>query len=413
MLTKHPKLFATALIAVACLLGSCGGGDAPGGFDPGDVKPYTPPVDTTVVTPPADTTVITPPADSSGVLPGEDTTSTGPVFTPSGYSYSNPVYSEYASPDPTVIRAADGYFYSYSTGDLIHILRSKDLVHWEFVGRAFTSTSRPRWITTKTGGDAGIWAPDINYINGQYVLYYSLSGSTAEKGSFKGFGAATSKSPAGPFTDHGKILQDGEILVPDKNGVPTANYNDYTIDQHYWEEPDGSKWIIWGSFRGIFIMELTDDGLALKYPGDKTRITRLGCAQWEGSLIYRHGGYYYYIGSNGNPLKGENSDYRAQVARSTSLFGPYVSKDGKKLLGSDTMTPLLYSNSTHLAPGHVGEITTDDNGQDWIIYHCYIKGKTGKGRLLYLDRIDWSDDGWPVINGGNGPTTSSPGPYFK
>ena len=83
--------------------------------------------------------------------------------------YRNPVIPN-SAPDPTVIRAKDGYFYLYATEDVrnVPIYRSKDLVEWVFLGTAFTDDSRPKW-----NSKGGIWAPDINYINGKYVLYYS------------------------------------------------------------------------------------------------------------------------------------------------------------------------------------------------------------------------------------------------
>lgn len=52
-------------------------------------------------------------------------------------AWQNPVF-DFDFPDPTVIRAADGYFYAYATqavvnGKLNHIqlARSSDLVNWQ------------------------------------------------------------------------------------------------------------------------------------------------------------------------------------------------------------------------------------------------------------------------------------------
>ena len=85
--------------------------------------------------------------------------------------YKNPVVN-YSLPDPTIIRADDGYFYLYATEDIqnTHIYRSRDLVNWVFLETAFTDDTRP---TFEPRG--GLWAPDINYIGGQYVMYYSMS----------------------------------------------------------------------------------------------------------------------------------------------------------------------------------------------------------------------------------------------
>ena len=78
--------------------------------------------------------------------------------------YSNPVIDS-DNPDPTVIKAEDGYFYLYATGGNTWIHKSKDLVHWTYVGGAYEDDKKPSWEP-----EAGIWAPDINYINGKYAL---------------------------------------------------------------------------------------------------------------------------------------------------------------------------------------------------------------------------------------------------
>ena len=122
-------------------------------------------------------------------------------------TYSNPVVG-YSLPDPTLIKGADGKFYLYATEDTRNtpIHRSSDLVNWEFIGTAFTENSRP---TFEPKG--GLWAPDINYINNRYVLYYSMSVWGGEWTC--GIGVAVSDKPEGPFTDLGKLFRSNEINV--------------------------------------------------------------------------------------------------------------------------------------------------------------------------------------------------------
>ena len=56
--------------------------------------------------------------------------SQGRAQTKSAVSYKNPVV-DIAMPDPTVIKAADGYFYVYATESTrnVPIMKSKDLVN--------------------------------------------------------------------------------------------------------------------------------------------------------------------------------------------------------------------------------------------------------------------------------------------
>ena len=109
--------------------------------------------------------------------------------------------------DPTIIYSqtvGDNHWYMYCTTDplndsdktgndfnfhLIPMLSSVDLVHWTYRGDVFSA--RPSWVATT----AGLWAPEIQFLNGQYYLYYTAS-DTALGGS--AIGVATSTSPIRP-----------------------------------------------------------------------------------------------------------------------------------------------------------------------------------------------------------------------
>ena len=289
--------------------------------------------------------------------------------------YSNPVIDE-SLPDPTVIQAADGYFYLYATENIrnVPIYRSENLVEWRRVGTAFNDRTRPQMVP-----NGRIWAPDINYINGKYVMYYSKSTWGGEWEC--GIGVATADRPSGPFTDVGKLFISSEIGVQN------------SIDPFYIEEEDGSKYLFWGSFRGIYGIQLSDDGLSLKPGAEKVQIAG---TLTEGTYIFKKDGYYYLFGSAGTCCEGLNSTYRVVVARSESLFGPYVNKSGKLAMDNSFMLVLQKSNKV-VGPGHNSEIIIDDAGQYWMLYHGFDAADPDGGRKVYLDQIQWDKDGWPFV----------------
>lgn len=291
--------------------------------------------------------------------------------------YYNPVVAR-SLPDPTIIKASDGYFYLYATEDIhnVPIYRSKDLVNWKFMHTVFDETSRPRFVS---GG--GIWAPDINYINGKYVLYYSMSTWGGEWAC--GIGVATGTRPYSNFKDRGKLFISSEIGVQN------------SIDPFYYEEKDGSKYLFWGSFRGIYAIELSDDGLSVKEGAVKRQVAG---TLTEATYIYKHDGYYYLIGSAGSCCSGLRSTYRLVVARSKNLMGPYVDKNGNPAMNNN-FSELLHGSSTTVGPGHCSEIVEDDAGQTWIMYHGYMTSDADKGRCLFLDQVQWDSQGWPYIVG--------------
>lgn len=297
------------------------------------------------------------------------------VCTFAGDTYTNPVINT-SLPDPTVIRADDGYFYLYATEDIrnLPIYRSRDLTDWQFVGTAFTDDTRPQW--NKKGN---MWAPDINKIGDKYVLYYSKSEWGGEWTC--GIGAATADRPEGPFTDHGPLFISSEIGVRN------------SIDQFYIED-NGHKYLFWGSFHGIYGIELSDDGLSVKPGAVKKQVSG---TFMEGTYIHKRGKYYYLFGSAGTCCEGARSTYRVTYGRSEHLFGPYVDKKGQRLLDNHYEV-MLHGDDTFVGTGHNAEFVTDDLGQDWILYHGYKKAEADDGRVVFLSRVDWKD-GWPEVAG--------------
>ena len=300
-------------------------------------------------------------------------------------TYTNPVYKSDA-PDPTLIRGRDGYFYAYTTGSVIH--KSQDLVNWTDEGGAFDNTVFPSFLA---GGS--LWAPDVQYVNGKYVMYYVLSkwGEIYQNG----IGVATALKPGGPFTDL------GSILISKDCGVLNS------IDPCYYEE-NGHKYLFWGSFQGIYYIELTTNGLKVKSGSMPVKVA--GTA-FEGTMIYKRNNYYYLFASIGSCCDGLNSTYTTVVGRSESLFGPYVNKNGDAML-NNAYTKVIEANDTFKGTGHNSEIITDDKGETWFLYHAYKVDDEKAGRCMLLDKISWVDD-WPVVNDGTPTTTKQQGPYFK
>ncbi|MBR1705314.1 MAG: family 43 glycosylhydrolase [Bacteroidales bacterium] len=306
-------------------------------------------------------------------------------------AYRNPVVRA-SMPDPTVIRAHDGYFYVYATEDTrnVPIMKSKDLAEWTYAGRAFTEEGRPSFVT---GG--GIWAPDINFIDGQYVLYYAMSVWGGEMTC--GIGVAVSPAPAGPFADQGKLFTSDEIGVRN------------SIDPCYVETDDG-KFLVWGSFHGIYAAPLSEDGLSLA-PGAVEDKVRLAGTAFEAPCLEKHGDFYYLFASVGSCCAGINSTYRTVVGRSSSIWGPYVDKEGVSMVDNG-YTVLIGPNEAFVGNGHNAGIVRDDAGQDWILYHGIDTGHPDGGRYLLLDPVQWDVEGWPYIEGGSPSTAARPLPVF-
>lgn len=339
-------------------------------------------------------------------------------------TYSNPVLRR-DCPDPTLLddRARSGYFYVYSTQsqrdgnatasrdasadrpeDIINlpIYRSRNLMDWEFAADGFAE-GRPDWVR-----DTRIWAPDINYVDGHYQLYYAL-GAWAQI--FReGSGVAVSDSPEGPFRDL------GEVVSFKSTGVTNS------IDPALFIEDDGKKYLFWGSLgpgSGIWAVQLDDDGLK-PAPGAKRK--RLSASNMEAAYVFKRDGWYYLFASKGSCCNHEKSSYRLVVARSRNIFGPYKGPDGQKMTSGSFDNVIMEGGGQFIGTGHCSQIVTDDAGQQWMAYHSYWNGNGYISRCLCIDRIDWTEDGWPWFPDASGrpsvfsvasPGTDVPVPAFN
>lgn len=330
-------------------------------------------------------------------------------------TYNNPVWEPILA-DPAIIRGDDGIFYAYGTQDnaawddyfgvsFIPILSSPDLVNWKYEKSVFQMYNAPYWGTN----GAGLWAPDIVKIGDKYNLYYSLSiwGDPNP-----GIGVATASSPLGPFTDHGKVVDSLTSNVG--NSIdPAVNVTD-----------DGRVYLTWGSFRGIYIVELTSDGLRVKNDDPTARKLLAGYdggawngASYEGAYIRKINTFYYLFLSTGTCCDGLNSTYKVVVARSENITGPYVDHTGVDMAGHVSMGSLVVDrNERFVGVGH-NSLIEDDAGDIWIVYHGYdthenpLYGTTNR-RSLLIDKLLWDEDGWPYV-AGYGPSTISDKPFIQ
>lgn len=351
-------------------------------------------------------------------------------------------------PDPAIIRgqkAGDPYWYLYCTsnplndddvnqdGDsnyhLITMHRSLDLVNWTYVGDAFTE--QPSWAQAPQG----FWAPDIQYFNGQYYLYYSASDTNIVPHDpivgigHAAIGVATSDSPTGPWTH-------APAPVVEPQGAPCCPLMDggeqrrrWVIDSNVVTDDDGQRYIYFGSyFGGIAVRKLSDDGLS---SDPQSHVEVASDERYEAAYVVKRDGFYYMFVSATNCCNGPLTGYAVFVGRSESPIGPFVDRDGVPFgpapdgppypgPGRVGGTPVLSMNGNRwVGTGH-NAVFTDVEGQDWVVFHAIDRNDPYRAsgpseafpekRSVLLDPLDWID-GWPVVRGGHFASDSEqPGP---
>ncbi|GAB2481551.1 hypothetical protein GCM10027063_24540 [Promicromonospora xylanilytica] len=388
--------FVAVLASLALALGATALPDGGGGTAPAAAAPAG------TGSPPS-TATGSPPSSGTGASPSSGTTFTNPITEPFADTYA----------DPAVIRGKDGWWYLYATSDPLvsggpfgnmHVSRSRDLETWEYVGTIFDEENRPAWAASASY----FWAPDIRYVDGQYVMYYTVTDTAANPDPWDyTIGVATAPTPTGPWTDSG-----GPVLDPRPAGGGTYLN---TIDPALFTDDDGSRYLYFGGFNGgIWVTRLDESGT--RAVGEPTRVTVAD--RYEGAFVVKRDGWYYFMGSSANCCAGPVTGYSVYAGRSRSPLGPFTDHEGVSLNESRVGgTQVVAQNGNRwIGVGHHA-VLTDVAGQDWMYYHAIDKDDAWldepggvNRRPTLVDRMDWID-GWPVVNAGAGPSEGpQPGP---
>jgi arabinan endo-1,5-alpha-L-arabinosidase len=297
--------------------------------------------------------------------------------------------------DPVIAKDGDT-FYVFSTNTdappaTLRIRSSKDLLQW--TARGHVLARLPDWATALIPGARGAWAPDITRVNGRYLLYYSVSTFGSNRSAIGLLSNETLKPEASNYQ-----WQDEGVVV---ESTPESNFN--AIDPNHVVDRDGRHWLSLGSFwDGIKLFELDPATGKLLKPGARPHslarrpVPAGGPAALEAPHIITRPDHYYLFVSYDYCCKGVNSTYYVVVGRAKKITGPYVGRDGSRLLeGRGTVFIRAHDDSGRFrGQGHNGWLT--DGGRDYVVYHAYDRQDQGKS-VLRIAPVRWAGDGWPAV----------------
>lgn len=279
-------------------------------------------------------------------------------------TYLNPVFSG-DRPDPTILKDGDDYWMTFSSFDSypgIVIWHSRDLVNWQPVGPALT---RPV---------GSVWACDIARHGDRYFVYFPAR--TRERRSNY---VVHAPSMRGPWSD------------------PVDLHLPAHIDPGHVVGEDGRRYLF---LSGGDRVRLTEDGLATDGPVEHVYDPWHYPEDWvvesfspEGPKVLRHGDYFYLITAVGGTA-GPPTGHMVIAARSKSIHGPWENCPRNPLVRTTDSREKWWSR------GHATVFEGPDR-QWWSVYHGYENGYWTLGRQCLLDRVEWSDDGWPRFLGGD------------
>ncbi|MCY1136480.1 family 43 glycosylhydrolase [Actinoplanes sp. Pm04-4] len=292
----------------------------------------------------------------------------GTTNPPSG-TFTNPVvWQDFADGD--IIRVGDAYYWSAST---MHyspgapILRSYDLVNWEYAGHSVPRLDFDSVAYDLNGSRAyvkGVFASTMQYRRSNSTYYWI--GCIEYNRTY----VYTASAVDGTWTKRARIngcYYDAGLLIDDNDTMYVAYGN-----------------------TSISVAQLSADGLS-QVRSQQVFQTPAGVGTLEGARFYKRNGYYYIWLTR--PANGQ------YVLRSSSPFGPYEMKQ------------VLLNLPGPISGGgvpHQGGLVQTQNG-DWY-YMSFVDAFPG-GRVPALAPISWSSDGWPVlqtVNGAWGTTYPKP-----
>ncbi|MCU6432590.1 arabinan endo-1,5-alpha-L-arabinosidase [Undibacterium sp. Jales W-56] len=297
--------------------------------------------------------------------------------------------------DPAMAKEGNTY-YLFSTGPGITFYSSLNMKDWQAEGRVFAG--EPGWArgVAPTFNDH-IWAPDVQFHDGKYYLFYSVSGFGKLA---SGIGVTTNKtlnprSPDYRWEDQGLVLQ----------SIPGRDLWN-AIDPNIITDEKGVAWMSFGSFwSGIKLVRLNENWTKLAQPQEWRSIAQrarpaftpdesAGPAEIEAPFIFKKGHYYYLFTSWGLCCQGANSTYHLVVGRSANVTGPYLDRSGKDMLqGGGSL--VLAGNASWQGVGHNSAYSM--NGKDYLVLHAYETADNYLQKLKILE-IQWDQDNWPMLD---------------
>lgn len=307
--------------------------------------------------------------------------------------YQNPVWEEYFA-DPFVLRVGDEYW-AYGTsprdesGRQFAVLRSEDLVNWEYRGHALEPIAEA--VPTS------YWAPEVAERDGTFYLYYSAS--TSQSDADQRLRVATSKDPAGPFVDSGKLL---------------LSEDEFSIDAHPFRDPRTGRWYLFFAAdfvhdephgTGLMAAELGEDMMSII--GTPRMVVRASCPwhvyeydrdykgrvwkAWhciEGPFVLFREGRYYCLYSGG---AWHSENYGLGYAVADSPLGPYHDE-----MAQHGPTVLQGVPGRVVGPGHNSVVLGPDDRTLFAVYHAWDPGHTA--RRMCIDPLTWTEQG-PKVDG--------------
>ena len=293
-------------------------------------------------------------------------------------TYLNPImFGNYS--DPSIFRDGEDYYMLLIDGLVLH---SQDLVNWE-----------PLYTLHEQMAKFEVnhpWAPDL-VKHGDTYYYYAFANT--EKHLL--FVMTTKDIKNGPWTD--------PIIMGVADDTPEG---DELIDPALVFDLAGKPHLMMSK---NCMYPLSDDCTEIIGPFKQVADDPPIPDEYDIEGVYTEGpkfcyrnGYYYLMVAAGGTL-GPATAHGVFAYRAKDIHGPWELSPYNPISHTDS------SRETWWTKGHASFIDTPD-GEWYILYHGILKDYLEQGRMLLMEPIEWTDDGWFRIPEGVRPDMPLPMP---
>lgn len=294
----------------------------------------------------------------------------------------NPILSGFY-PDPSIEKVGDDYYLINSTFVYfpgIPIFHSKDLKNWKQIGNVIDRPSQMDFLGEQVS--RGLFAPAISHYNG---VFYVVCTDIDYSGNF----IVTATNPAGPWSN--------PVKIPEVNGIDPSLFFDQDKAYIIYNSDAPDRKPLYNGHRTIRMYEF--DYKNLNVVGNEVLLVNGGVdiskkPVWiEGPHIYKRNNNYYICAAEG----GTSVNHSQVIFRSENIRGPYIPWDKNPILTHRDLDPNRSNPIT--STGHA-DLFEGPDGKTYAVFLAvrpYEGNHYNTGRETFIAPVEWTEDGWPVI----------------
>lgn len=304
-----------------------------------------------------------------------------PALAAPGPSFTNPLVGTPNSADPSIVYSGGNWYYVATTWSSNIVMRRSSTM-----AGLKTAAEQTVFSLAPGPGCCTMWAPDLQWINNRWYLYFSAAASPGQGERRTGVLESSGTDPMGPYTYRG-------ILNLEPN-------NGWAIDGSVVRFNGRVNHFVYSAFRG------GEQGLFIAPMSSPTQVSRNGVRISSPTLSWeRQGGAV-----NEGPYAVYNAGKTFLTYSASSCQTPDYKLGMLTWTGGDPMsagswtkksTPIFQRSDTNgvYGPGHASFVRSPDETETWVVYHANSSTSQGCGttRTTRAQKIAWNSDGSPNL----------------